>query len=76
MKPIPTTTQRRRAPHLVSEPRRIVRRYTFNALALVAAVQAGTLVWGLLPPLWVQWITLVIALAGAFGAFVDQSGSP
>ncbi len=72
MKPIPTTVQRRRAPHLVSEPRKIVRRYTFNALAAVAAFQAGSLLWGFLPPVWVQWLTLVIALLGAFGAFVDQ----
>ena len=72
MKPIPTTVQRRRAPHLVSEPRKIVRRYTFNALALVASFQAASLLWGFLPPAWVQWLTLVIALAGAFGAFVDQ----
>jgi hypothetical protein len=38
----------------------------------VAAMQAATLLWGFLPPAWVQWLTLLIALAGAFGAFVDQ----
>ncbi len=53
-------------------PRKIVRRYTFNALAAVAAFQAGSLIWGFLPPAWVQWVTLVIALLGMFGAFVDQ----
>ncbi len=57
---------------LVPEPRRIVRRYTFNALAAVAAFQAASLAWGFLPPQWVQWLTLAVALAGAFGAFVDQ----
>lgn len=70
--PIPTVTQRRRAPKLVGEPKKIVRRYSFNALAAVAAFQAGSLLWGLLPPVWVQWLTLVIALCGAFGAFIDQ----
>jgi uncharacterized membrane protein YdbT with pleckstrin-like domain len=57
---------------IVSNPRRIVRRYTFKTLAAVAAMQAATLLWGFLPPAWVQWLTLLIALAGAFGAFVDQ----
>jgi hypothetical protein len=68
----PTVVQRRRAPKMVGEPGKIVRRYTFNALALVASFQAASLMWGFLPPAWVQWLTLVIALAGAFGAFVDQ----
>lgn len=56
----------------VREPKKIVRRYTFRALSAVAAVQAATLLWGLLPPAWVQWLTLLVALIGAFGAFVDQ----
>jgi protein-S-isoprenylcysteine O-methyltransferase Ste14 len=72
MKAPPTVTQRRRAPHLVSEPRKILRRYTFAALALVAVVQAGALLSGSVPPSWVQWLTLCVALAGVGGAFVDQ----
>lgn len=72
MSRVPTVVQRRRAPKLVGEPGKIVRRYTFNALAAVAAVQAATLLWGLLPPALVQWLTLLVALLGVFGAFVAQ----
>ena len=72
MKVTPTVKQRRRAPHLVSEPRKILRRFTFNALVLVAVVQAGALLSGAVPPAWVQWLTLCVALAGIGGAFVDQ----
>ena len=56
----------------VAQPKRIVKRYTFRALSAVAAVQAATLIWGFLPPAWVQWLTLLVALLGAFGAFIDQ----
>jgi hypothetical protein len=75
MKMRPTVRQRRRAPHLVSHPSRILRRYTFAALVLVAAVQAGALLSGAVPPAWAQCLTLAIALLGVLGAFVDQPGA-
>lgn len=56
-------------------PKKIVKRYTFNALTAVAAFQAASLAWGFLPPSWVQWLTLAVALLGTFGAFVDQPGA-
>jgi len=75
MKVTPTVQQRRRAPHLVSHPERILRRYTFAALVLVAVVQAGALLSGSVPPPWVHGLTLAIALLGVLGAFVDQPGA-
>lgn len=61
----------------VANGRKLVpRRYTFRALAAIATVQgvwaASPALQAVLPPVWVQGITLALAVAGAVGAFIDQ----
>lgn len=63
--------------HAVPNGRKLVpRRYTFRALAAIATVQgawaAVPALQAALPPVWVQGITLALAVAGAVGAFIDQ----